>query len=365
MTPASDAEADGRAREGAPEARGREVAGVDLDRLAAWMDGQGLGEGPIEAARPLSGGTQNVLLRFRRSGRDHVLRRPPPVPRQGSDATMRREARVLAALAGTDVPHPRLVAACAETEPLGVAFYLMEPVDGFNAVTGLPALHRGDASVRRRMGLSLVEGIAALHAVDHAAVGLSDFGKPERYLERQVDRWLAQLKDYERHAEWPGPASIPGLEKVADWLRANLPPQQPTGILHGDYQFANVMYRPDSGDLAAIVDWELASIGDPLVDLGWIVACYPGSGGPELPVLKIEPWDAFPTADELIAHYAARSARDLTHIDWYVVLACFRLGIILEGTHARACAGRAPKATGDLLHATTLALFGRALHRIG
>ena len=125
------------------------------------------------------------------------------------------------------------------------------------------------------------------------------------------------------------------------------------------------MYRPDSGDLAAIVDWELATIGDPLVDLGWIVACYPGSGGPELPVLRLDPWEGFPSADELIARYGELSSRDLNHIDWFIVLACFRLGIILEGTHARACAGRAPKATGDLLHATAVALMGRALHRIG
>ncbi|MGR3779936.1 MAG: phosphotransferase family protein [Albimonas sp.] len=343
----------------------REVGGVDLDRLAAWMDSEGLGEGPIEAARLLSGGTQNILLRFRRAGRDHVLRRPPPVPRQGSNRTMEREATVLGALASSDVPHPRLIAACADPEPLGVAFYLMEPVEGFNAVTGLPEPHRSDPAVRRRMGFALVEGIAALHRVDYRAAGLEGFGKPEGYLARQADRWLAQLADYERHAEWPGREGLPGVDRIADWLRANLPPEQPVGILHGDYQFGNVMYRPDSGDLAAIVDWELATIGDPLVDLGWIVACYPGSGGPELPVLRLDPWDGFPAAEELIARYGELSSRDLNHIDWFIVLACFRLGIILEGTHARACAGRAPKATGDLLHATAVALMGRALHRIG
>ncbi|SDW06347.1 Predicted kinase, aminoglycoside phosphotransferase (APT) family [Albimonas donghaensis] len=344
---------------------GGEVAGVDLARLAGWMDLQGLGEGRIEDARPLAGGTQNVLIRFRRSGRDYVLRRPPPVPRENSNRTMEREARVLAALAEAPVPHPRLIAACADPAPLGVAFYLMEPVEGFNAVAGLPALHRGDPAIRRRMGFALVEGAAALHAVDPVAAGLSDFGRPEGYLERQADRWLAQLDDYARHAAWPGRAGLPGVDRVADWLRANLPPASAPGILHGDYQFANVMYRPDSGELAAIVDWELATLGDPLVDLGWIVACYPGSGGPELPVLKVEPWDGFPTADELVARYGEISPRPLDHIRWYVALACFRLAIILEGTYARACEGRAPKATGDLLHATAVALLGRALHRIG
>jgi aminoglycoside phosphotransferase (APT) family kinase protein len=163
---------------------------VDLARLAEWMDAQGLdGRGELPAApRVLAGGTQNVLLQFERGGREFVLRRPPPHLRKNSNETMRREARVLAALAGSDVPHPALIAGCPETDVIGAAFYLMEPVDGFNPTRGLPEFHKRDPALRHAMGLDLVDSIAALGRVDHQAVGLSDFGRPEGYLERQVGR---------------------------------------------------------------------------------------------------------------------------------------------------------------------------------
>ncbi|WP_290685890.1 MULTISPECIES: phosphotransferase family protein [unclassified Haematobacter] len=338
---------------------------VDLAALARWMDGEGLGQGAITGATRLAGGTQNVLLRLTRSGRDYVLRRPPPVLRPNSNAAMLREARLLHALVGSDVPHPRLIATCDDPDVLGGAvFYLMEPVEGFSAPAGLPPLHAADPVIRRRMGLALVEGVEHLHRVDYLAAGLDGFGNPEGYLARQVGRWQSQLDGYARFDRWPGPSGLPGLAEVADWLRAHLPPEAPAGIVHGDYQLANVLYRPDGPELAAIVDWELASIGDPLVDLGWIVATWHGSDKPDLPVLRVEPWEGFPTSDELIDHYAARSGRDLGHIDWYVVLACYRLGILLEGTFARACNGAAPMETGRLLHEAAVGLFQRATNRI-
>lgn len=340
-------------------------AGVDLGALAAWMDGRGLGEGPIGAAELLAGGTQNILLRFERAGRRYVLRRPPLHLRANSNETMRREARVLAALAGTAVPHPALIAACPEEDVLGAAFYLMEPVEGFNATTGLPPLHAGSAVIRHRMGLSMVEGIAALGALDYRAAGLEGFGKPDNYLERQVARWKAQLDSYAEFPGWTGPGEIPGVDRVARWLDANRPTDFRAGIIHGDYHLANVMFRHDSGDLAAIVDWELSTIGDPLLDLGWLLATWPEGDAPADADVAVKPWEGFPTAAELVGHYGTLSDRDLSHIDWYAVLACYKLGIILEGTHARACAGKAPRATGDLLHAKTIGLFERALRRIG
>jgi aminoglycoside phosphotransferase (APT) family kinase protein len=342
-----------------------ETAGVDLAAVAAWMDGQGLGSGPLEDAVLLAGGTQNILLKFSRSGRPYVLRRPPPHLRANSNETMRREARVLAAIAGTEVPHPGLIAACGDETVIGAAFYLMEPIDGFNPTTGLPPLHAGSEEVRHRMGLSLVEGIAALGALDYRALGLEGFGKPDSYLERQVARWKAQLDSYAEFDGWTGPAEIPGVDRVAAWLDAHRPSTFQPGIIHGDYHLANVMYRHDSGDLAAIVDWELTTIGDPLLDLGWLMATWPEKAEPEVEDVSVKPWKGFPTAAELVEHYRPRTTRDLSALDWYAVLACYKLGIILEGTHARACAGRAPKATGDLLHAKTIGLFERALRWIG
>lgn len=340
------------------------IEGVNLGALQRWMDIQGVGAGPVADARLLSGGTQNILMRFRRGDTGYVLRRPPPVPRANSNDTMRREARVLAALEGSAVPHPQLIAACAEEDVLGVAFYLMEPVDGFNPSQGLPPFHANDAAARHRIGLSMVEAIAALGALDYRAVGLEGFGRPDNYLERQVGRWKAQLASYADLPGWPGPAAIPGVDRVADWLDAHLPADFHPGIIHGDFHLANVMVRPDSGDLAAVVDWELSTIGDPLLDLGWLLATWPEGDAPRPTDVAITPWEGFATSDALVAHYAEVSGRDLSALDWYVVLACYKLGIILEGTHARACAGKAPKETGDRLHAHTLDLFERALRRI-
>ncbi|HRE42692.1 MAG TPA: phosphotransferase family protein [Terricaulis sp.] len=339
-------------------------AEADLVALATWMDQQDLGAGPIEAAVRLTGGTQNILMRFTRAGRDYVLRRPPPHPRENSNETMRREARLLAALAETNVPHPRLIAACLDESVLGAVFYLMEPVDGFNPVSGLPPLHADSAAVQHRMGLALVEGIAALGALDYRAMGLEGFGKPENYLDRQVSRWRTQLESYSQLQGWPGPEALPGVERVAHWLEAHRPRAFTPGIMHGDYHLANVMYARESGELAAIVDWELATIGDPLIDLGWLLATWPEPGAPQN-LISVKPWIGFPTADELVAHYAARSARDLGAINWYAVLACYKLGILLEGTHARACAGKAPRDTGDLLHGRAVRLFERAQRWIG
>jgi aminoglycoside phosphotransferase (APT) family kinase protein len=346
---------------------GQGMIGVDLGVLAGWMDGQGLGAGPLEDVQQLGGGTQNILLRFRRGDGAYVLRRPPPHLRANSNETMRREARMLAALAGTDVPHPGLIAACPEETVLGAAFYLMQPIDGFNPTTGLPALHAGSAAVRHRMGLALVEGIAALGALDYRALGLEGFGKPDNYLERQVARWRSQLDSYAEHAGWPGPGGVPGVDKVGAWLEAHRPASFEPGIIHGDYHLANVLYRHDGPELAAIVDWELTTIGDPLLDLGWLMATWPERVGPEDGAggsVGVTPWDGFPRLAELVEHYRPRTDRDLSAIEWYAVLACYKLGIILEGTHARACAGRAPVETGDRLHAQTVGLFERALRWI-
>jgi len=347
--------------DGAQAAVPREV--VDLARVASWMDAQGLGAGPFERVELLTGGTQNVLLLLLRSGRDYVLRRPPPYLRRNSNETMRREARVLAALGGSDVPHPHLIAACPSEDVIGASFYLMEPIHGFNPTRGLPEPHASDASWRHAMGLSMVDGILALSRVDHVAAGLTNFGKVEGYLERQVPRWRAQLESYAELGGYPGP-QIPGLERVASWLESHRPRSFRPGILHGDYHLANVMFRTDAPALAAIVDWELCTIGDPLLDLGGLLATWPPDEGPMPGSIAVTPWQGFPTADELIAHYARASSRDLSSLAWYRVLACYKLGIILEGTHARACAGKAPKATGDILHATTVALFERALRLV-
>jgi len=335
---------------------------IDLEALARWMDGKGLGRGSITQVRALSGGTQNIMLRFTRDERQYVIRRPPPHPRSSSDETMRREMRVLAALRDTDVPHARLIAASPEADVLGCSFYLMEPVEGFNATVGLPPLHAGDADIRHRMGLSLVDGLIRLARVDYRAAGLEGFGKTDGFLERQVSRWNGQLAGYRDCAGWPGAGAIPDVDKVGIWLQKNRPSQFRPGIMHGDYHLANVMFRNDGPELAAIVDWELATIGDPLLDFGLVLTTWPRPDDPTS--MKIEPWAGFPDTRELTAHYAANSDSDLSALTWYEVLACFKLGILLEGTYARACAGQADVKVGQRFHARTCALFERAVRLV-
>ncbi len=322
------------------------------------MDLRSLGRGPLIDAELIAGGTQNVLLRFRRGDRTYVLRRPPLHKRANSDGTMRREARVLAALAGSAVPHPGLIAAEGDPEVMGAAFYLMEAIDGFNVTLGLPEPFASDTSWQHAMGLSMADAIAALAAVDHVAVGLSDLGRFDGWAQRQVGRWQKQLDGYSELPGYDGP-DLPGVHEVGEWLAAHLPSDAQPGIIHGDFHFGNVLISHDRPQLAAIVDWELVTIGDPLLDLGHLLATWPRADGEGIGVGAAAL--GLPTLDEVIARYAAQSPRSLDHLAWYRVLACYRLGLILEGTHARACAGLAPKETGDLLHAHTVSLLEQAL----
>ncbi len=337
-----------------------EIPGVDLTVLSRWMDQRGLPYGSIVDPTLIAGGTQNILLHFGRGGRSYVLRRPPLHKRKNSDETMRREARVLAALSGSEVPHPALIASEPDPDVLGAAFYLMEPVDGFNPTLGLPEPFDHDRAWQRDMGLSMADAIASLAHVDHDAVGLGDLSRFDGWAERQVGRWRAQLDGYSELPGYDGP-ELPGIDDIGNWLDGHRPSDVRAGLMHGDFHFANVLIRHDRPQLAAMVDWELVTIGDPLLDLGHLLATWPDQRAAAVSL------DApgLPTVDEVIGRYAAQTTRPLDDLQWYRVLACYRLGLILEGTHARARAGLAPKDVGDRLHATTVALLEQALDLIG
>ena len=256
-----------------------EIEGVDLEILDTWMDEQGLPAGPIEAIERLEGGTQNILFRFARGGRRYVLRRPPIHKRANSDETMRREARVLAALAGTDVPHPGLIAACPDEGLLGAAFYLMEPVDGFNAGNGPARPARGRSGDPARHGLrdggrdrcarlrSTIGRSGSRGSVDRTAISSGRF-RAGATSSRATPNWRAI----------PVPR-FPASTRSRSWLEAHRPSDSQPGILHGDYHIANVMFSYDGPELAAIIDWELATVGDPLLDLGALVASWPDDEG--------------------------------------------------------------------------------------
>ncbi len=336
---------------------------VDLRRLEDWMDDRGLGHGLIQDGEILAGGTQNILLKFTRDGRAYVLRRPPDNPYMNGSETIRREIRVLEALAKTDVPHARLIAPCGNEHVLGAAFYLMEPVDGFSPVRGLPLLHQARPELRHAMGLSLIDALVALHRIDPARVGLSDFGKPQGYLARQIARLTKQLDSYASYEGWTGRGEIPGIENVAAWLEANMPAEAAPGIVHGDFHMGNAMFSKMGPEVRAIVDWELATTGDSACDLGCLLATWADPDGSHPGCIAVAPWDGFPTEAELVRRYSDGIGRAVD-ANWYAVFGCFRLGILLEGTYARAQTGKADMETGVWLHQTAINLLNRALRRL-
>lgn len=330
--------------------------------VISWMDGQGIAaDTPLSEVRRIGGGTQNVMIRFRRGPDEFVFRRGPEHVRASSNDALLREMRILRGLGQTAVPHPRLLAACSDPAVLGDSvFYLMSPVDGFNAVNDLPATHRESAAVRHQMGLSQVDALCALHEVDPGDIGLGEFGRPDGFHERQVPRWLRELESYDALAGYEGHA-IPGLDEVARWLSDRLPRTWRPGLMHGDFHLSNVMFEPTGPEVAAIVDWEMCTVGDPLLDLGWMLSLWtePGSR-PDLLDSELAKAGDLATPDELIQRYAAGGSRSLEHIDWYRVLACFKLGIVLEGTYARSRAGKAPQELGAWMRQRTTLLFERA-----
>ena len=338
----------------------------DFDGLLNWPNLQDwiaaselAGVGPITAVEQLTGGSQNNIFKLTREGAQMVLRRPPTHLRSNSNDTMLREARVLGAIKDSGVPHPQIFGSCADTDVIGTTFYVMEAIEGFTPSGVLPAPWGSETSFQSRLGFELVEGIAKLAAVDASAVGLDDFGKRENWVERQVGRWRSQLDGYGA-LDGYGVPDIPNVDRVSRWIEVNQPASCEIGIIHGDFQFANVMLAHRQPKLAAIVDWELSTLGDPMLDLAWLMQAWPEPTDPPGKMEQVRPWANMVSRSELVAHYATMTGRDVSNYPWYFALACYKLGILLEGTHARACAGKAPKEMGDVLHGYTLWLFATA-----
>ncbi|WP_235736353.1 phosphotransferase family protein [Nocardioides alcanivorans] len=336
---------------------------ADRARIESWLRAQGVTVG-LGPARLLAGGSQNVVVAVQFQGREVVLRRPPVHPRPTSNRALQREMTVLAALAGSDVPHPKLLWACPDPEILGGdVFYLMELVDGFNPSVESSAAYIGDPARQRSMGLAVAAALGRLARVDAEATGLGSLGRPG-FLARQVPQWTAVAEGYQAVVGYRAD-ELPHLAEVGRWLQAHRPEEVSPAILHGDYQLANVLLHHDRPEVAAIIDWEMATVGDPLLDLGWLLVCWPG-GDPE-PIEQVPGSLAgskdLATRSELIAAYGEASGRDLSAIDWYVAMAGFKLGILLDGTWARCLAGKADRSTGERLHHAAVGLLDAA-HRI-
>jgi aminoglycoside phosphotransferase (APT) family kinase protein len=307
---------------------------MDFDRLATWLDGTGLpGKGEPLEHRFLSGGTQNEIYEIRRGDEHYALRIPPPAAPANRDEGMVREWRIIEALDGTEVPSTKAIALCADTSVLGRPFYLMGYVDGWSPMDhkGWPAPFDTDHAARPGLAYQLAEGIALLSKVDWRAKGLADLGRPDGFHERQVDRWT-------RFFERVKNRELAGMDVASAWLRAHRPLDYVPGLMHGDYQFANVMFSHGApARLAAIVDWEMGTVGDPKLDLAWMIQGWPeDTSAPEAAESSYVDLRGMPSRDQLVAHYAEVSGRQVDDIDYYVVLARWKLAIVLEQGFQRA-----------------------------
>lgn len=342
-----------------PEALDNFEGTIDWPRLNEWIAAQELpGSGPITGASKLAGGVQNNVYLLERGDTSLVLRRPSKHVRPGSNETMLREARILKALADTEVPHPQLYAACGDESVIGACFYLMEPLEGFAPSGDLPGQYGTDPSWRRTMGEELVRAAAALAAIEPQTIGLGDLGKPDNWHERQVSRWRSQLDGYRDMPNYD--SALPHVDEVGRWLTDNLPADRRIGLVHGDLQFPNVMFSHHAARITGVIDWELASQGDPLLDLGWILTSWLEEGDPEGKNPLVKPWDGFLSRNELVSLYGELTGRDLSVMPWFFTLACYKLACLLEGTYARSRAGQLPEHIGEKVHGYAVWLMNKA-----
>ena len=293
--------------------------------------------GPLEVQQ-FGGGHANLTYLLRMGEHEWVLRRPPLGPTLPTAHDMTREYRVLTALAATDVPTPRPVVLCEDPAVIGVPFYVMERQPGFVVRETLPPAIGDDMGKRRRVGAAAVEALAALHTVDWLAVGLDDFGHPSGFIERQLRRWPDQWARAKTR-------ELPALDAVAEWLRRHVPVSPPTTIVHGDFKLDNLLFdvQDDTLQVTALLDWEMSTLGDPLMDLGWLLSCWcePGDSAARIAGRsEVTTAPGFMRRAEIVAYYEACTGRPATAIDFYEIFGLYKYAVILEGIYARYVGGQ-------------------------
>jgi aminoglycoside phosphotransferase (APT) family kinase protein len=327
-----------------------------VDSVRAWVAEQGIGS-QLTGVEPLTGGTQNIVVRLRLDGQRLVLRRPPAHPRPNSNRTMLREIAVLRTLAGSNVPHPAFVASCEDLDVLGVVFYLMEEVEGFNPGNETAEAYARDPGFRHRFGLNYAADVARLGQVSWAGSELAALKRPGSFLERQVPQWRSAVDLY-RQQDGYAHDSLPGVDELMDWLDAGRPPDSEPGIMHGDIHLNNTLLRRDRPEVAAFIDWEMCTVGDPLLDLAWILICWPVAPAPLGAGEELGALGGLASRSELLEAYLAAGGREPRRLDWYLALACLKLGVVIEGTWARYLVGLATQEAGERLHAAAVQLIG-------
>ncbi len=316
----------------------REVGGIQHEAVSAFFRERVPGGDCALEFELIAGGRSNLTYRVRGAGSEWVLRRPPLGHVLPTAHDMAREFRVLSALADTDVPTPHTIALCEDPDVNGMPFYVMEYCPGVVLAESIPEGFAESHEDRQRMSQELIDVLVRLHAVDIDQVGLGDFGRPEGYLERQVRRWSQQ---WERSKT----DELPLIDELIRRLNTALPKSPAATVVHGDYRLGNVALDPDDpGRILAIFDWEMSTLGDPLADLGYTLIYWaePGerdtSGGLIAGAVSANP--GFLSRAELVEAYSRASGRNVERVDFYQVLALYKLAVISEGIYARYLAGK-------------------------
>jgi aminoglycoside phosphotransferase (APT) family kinase protein len=307
-----------------------------LDAVRTFLDSRGLGSGPIEWRR-IGDGQSNITYLLRRGEDRMVLRRGPRPPLPRSTHDMVREARIQQLLRPTGVPLPRIYAVCEDESVLGVPFYVMEALDGTVITDEVPAVLDSEEQ-RSATGEALVDTLVQLHAVDVRQREIASFGRPDGYLRRQVERFGA-LWDLNTTR------SLPEVAQIGAWLGEHIPRSQAASVVHGDYRLGNVMFHPEApARVQAVLDWEMATLGDPLADVGYLTATYT-EGGEELTPLDLSPVTrrpGYPTVSQIAERYAAATGLDLSPLPWYEALALWKAAIFCEAMYTRWLRGERP-----------------------
>jgi aminoglycoside phosphotransferase (APT) family kinase protein len=313
-----------------------EVPGIDTPRLSSWLAEAIPGQEPITGIELLAGGRSNLTYLLRLGERRVVLRRPPLGHVLPTAHDMKREHTVLSALADTDVPVPVPLALCTDESVIGAPFYVMDHVEGRVLRTPEDA-HDVTPAEARALSERLAEVLAAIHRVDLERAGLGDFGRPQGYMARQLKRWGRQWEA--SHPADPGSRTDEAYARLVKRLAERLPEDGLTGLVHGDFRLDNALVRlRPRVEIAAVVDWEMSTLGDPLSDLGLTLVYWADPGEADrTPQIgsTVTGAPGFLTRREFAARYAGLTGYDLTDLDFYVAFGCFKLAVILEGIHAR------------------------------
>ena len=300
------------------------MIGLDLEKLASYMDC-----GPL-SGELIPGGKSNLTYKVFAGPETWIVRRPPLGHVLATAHDMAREHRIITALRPTAVPVPRTIALCTDENVVGAPFYIMEFIEGAIYRTSADTAALGRARLEKITG-SLTDVLARLHAVEPESVGLRDFGRPDGYMQRQLSRWRKQL-------EASRSRDLPGIDELHARLEENIPPAKHVGIVHGDYRLDNVIVHEHNDDVAAVLDWEMSTLGDQLADLGLLLMYWEllTKGGGLFGDPPAGDW--YPT--DLAEKYARASGADLSRLNWYIAFANFKLAVIAEGIHFRYISGK-------------------------